>query len=180
MKVFAKRTKIKSNLGTAVSTAGWAIRGAEYEPYGIRGQVSIDSNAYAIASASISVNRQSYIPRLSSKAKEILQKLSSFKKLPENWDRNNAAKPLIKSINSAYEFVEQSDECDLPLYFTAPGPNGEIVVEFKKGDFSAEVYFNEDGSREMILYTGKNQVIVNNVSIHILTAHFSTAYAYGA
>jgi hypothetical protein len=62
---------------------------------------------------------------------------------------------------------------DLPLYFIAPGPNGEIVVEFKSGQNMAEIFFNEDGTEEMLLYKGKEQKFSGQPVLPLLVKHLS-------
>ena len=47
----------------------------------------------------------------------------------------------------------------LPLYFVAPGPNGEVVIEFRHGNREAAAYFNTDGSTELILNEGNHFVL---------------------
>ncbi len=42
---------------------------------------------------------------------------------------------------------------------------------------SAEAFFNEDGSKELILYTGKDQSVFNAINMQILKSHFISAYA---
>jgi hypothetical protein len=38
------------------------------------------------------------------------------------------------------------------------GPNGEIVLEYKNGQNSAEVFFERNNSSEMLLYKGDVQI----------------------
>jgi hypothetical protein len=82
-------------------------------------------------------------------------KLLGFKNLKENWDSYGAAAPDQNAINNAIEFVNRAYELNLPLYFVAPGVNGEVMIEFKAGDDkAAEIYFNPDNSTEMLLFIG--------------------------
>ncbi len=82
-----------------------------------------------------------------------------------NWDGNGAAAPSEKVLNVAINFLTSADEYDLPVYFTAPGPNGEIVLEYKNGKNTAEIFFEEDNIPEMILYTEKEQVYAGTIQL---------------
>ena len=81
-----------------------------------------------------------------------IHRITSFLKLNENWDSYNAAKPDSLAIRKAIQFVKAFDRFNIYPFFTAPGPNGEILVEFKNQNRSTEAYFNPDGSSEFILY----------------------------
>jgi|AntAceMinimDraft_16_1070373.scaffolds.fasta_scaffold16417_2 hypothetical protein len=96
------------------------------------------------------------IPSLSSSAKKFISKLQSFKEYAENWDSYGAKKPSEIAINNAITLIKQLDENNLPIYFTAPGPNGEIIVELKKNKIEIEVYFNPNGSNHIYLYENNN------------------------
>jgi len=92
--------------------------------------------------------------QLGKKALAIWKKLNSFKKLEANWDSYGASPPLDISIENAVDFVKEMDHFGLPFYFTAPGVNGEVMVELKGvEDKAAEVYFNPDGSSEFLLFS---------------------------
>lgn len=173
MPALAERTKIKTgsaHIPMTTSTVFWGGGHPESFKHGIN-EPAIDSNLNLIASGSTRIDTFQYLPELSPKAKELLLKIYRFKELPNNWDENGAMPPNDDIINMASFFLRIADEYDLPLYFTAPGPNGEIVLEFKSKDRSAEVYFEEDRS-EMILYVGNNQSHIGEVSLAQLTDHF--------
>jgi hypothetical protein len=92
----------------------------------------------------------------SEEAKQIITRLKGFKVLEENWDSYGAIPPNQQTIDNAIRFVKKADENLLPFFFTAPGPNGELVVEFKKGNKEAAAYFNPEGTTELILSENKN------------------------
>ena len=75
---------------------------------------------------------------------DAIGKLKSFSKLQENWDSYGALPPQQDTIEHAVSFVKALDRGGEPVYFTAPGPNGEILVELKKGNRTVEVTFEED------------------------------------
>jgi len=87
-------------------------------------------------------------------ALKIFAKLQSFRQLKENWDGYNAAEPSEHAIRAAVRLVEDLDRAGQKVYFVAPGPNGEIVVEIRRGDRSLEVYIDEQGNREYVVFDG--------------------------
>jgi hypothetical protein len=80
--------------------------------------------------------------QLSQSAANIMHKIYSFGQLMNNWDGEGALAPTKSLIEEVNAFVIKADSNNLPFYFTAPGPNGEIVVEFKNGSREAGVYFH--------------------------------------
>lgn len=91
---------------------------------------------------------------LSESARQMITKANSFKSLQDNWDSHGAVAPSSENIERAISFIKHADKNLLPFYFTAPGPNGELVVEFKKGNKEAAAYFNPDGSTELAMNEG--------------------------
>lgn len=170
MPALAERTKIKNEWASVPTTQSFTIG----ENFSCRTKIPvnlIDDNIYDFACASTRFIMQSYLPALSGKAKEFLKKISTYKNLQENWDSNGAIPPSHELILKASTFIQVVDELNIPLYFIAPGPNGEIVIEYKNGDNTAEIFFNEDGSQEMILYSGKEQHYANGLDMHFLFQH---------
>lgn len=92
----------------------------------------------------------------SEEAKQIITRLKGFKALEENWDSYGAIPPNQQIIDNAIRFVKKADKNLLPFFFAAPGPNGELVVEFKKGNKEAAAYFNPEGTTELILSENNN------------------------
>lgn len=96
---------------------------------------------------------------LSNAAKQFISKLKSFESLEPNWDTYGALTPSAHAISRAVELVRKADRNLLPVYFVAPGPNGEVVVEFRRGHKEAAVYFRDDNSTELILNEGNDFVL---------------------
>lgn len=174
MPALAERTKIWIETGAITSTTGFISYKGGYDLYG-GADIAIDANAYTIASSSIQIQTQRYIPELSPKAKEMLYRLYKFSQLDENWDGNGAVAPSEIVLNKAANFMAVADEYDLPVYFTAPGPNGEIVLEYKSENNTAEVFFEDNNVPEMILYTRKLQVYVGDIEWNQLVTHLRPA-----
>lgn len=173
MPVLAERTKILIGPGAIASTTG--LNDTRRAPSLINDpdEVAIDTNAYSMTSTSIRIQAQQYIPELSLRAKEVLIKLSGFRLLKNNWDGEGAIAPDKEVINMATRFLSLADGSDLPIYFTAPGPNGEIVLEYKNGENMAEVFFEENDHSEMVLYEEKKQMYAGEVQLQLLIDHLS-------
>ena len=83
-----------------------------------------------------------------------MNKIVGFDRLDSNWDSYGAVTPSAEVIEAAISFVRKADTNLLPFYFAAPGPNGEVVVEFRRGRREASAYFNPDRSTELIMTDG--------------------------
>jgi hypothetical protein len=173
MPALAERTKIKAETGNVSITTCMNFYSDYAGPCVFLSDSPIDANAYMIASGSIQVQTQQYIPELSSKAKAVLHRLYSFKQLKLNWNGNGALVPEEEVIKAATNFLFLLDEYDLPIYFTAPGPNGEIVLEYKNGQNSAEIFFESDNFSEMLLYNGDVQIYAGKIEKKLLIDHFN-------
>ena len=84
-----------------------------------------------------------------------IQKLKSFLNLKENWDSYSAAPAIEHCVQSAIDFIKRFDEKYQEVYFVAPGPNGEVLVELKNSERSVEVIFDEN-IIEYIKYEGND------------------------
>ena len=73
-----------------------------------------------------------------------IRKIKSFLNLEENWDSYGAAPIVEHCVQSAIDFVKRLDDKYQEVYFVAPGPNGEVLVELKAEERSIEVIFDED------------------------------------
>ncbi len=101
---------------------------------------------------------------ISDGALKVLAKLQSFRRLSENWDSYEAVRPSMRAIDQAIDLVQSLDQAGQAIYFVAPGPNGEIVVELKGEERSVEVYFNGDGTAECVVFQG-SEVIQESDSV---------------
>lgn len=103
---------------------------------------------------SIVIDIYSHTPPLSNAAMKAASKILGFRNYADNWDSYGAEKPSESAIVNALSFIRVIDVHGISVYFTAPGPNGEIVVELRKGNYEAEVYFNANNSNEVLIYEG--------------------------
>lgn len=184
MPALAERTKIRTGNTHIPTTSGLVLHGSGFpESYILGGHPNesvIETNVYLITASSTKMQAVQYFPELSPKAKDLLRRIYKFKELSENWDDNGAVPPSDQIINNAAFFLTTADEFDLPIYFAAPGPNGEIVLEYKSGSKTAEVYFEEKDFSEMILYNGNEQAYVGESSLIRLIQHLGlTEVVYG-
>ncbi len=104
--------------------------------------------------SSIVIGIYSHTPPLSNAAMKAASKILGFKNLTDNWDSYEAEKPSENAIVNTVSFIRTIDAHEIPVYFSAPGPNGEIVVELRKRNYEAEIYFNADNSNEVLIYEG--------------------------
>lgn len=93
-------------------------------------------------------------PPLSNAAIKAASNILGFRNYADNWDSYGAERPSESAIVNALSFIRAIDAHRIPVYFTAPGPNGEIVVELRKGNYEAEVYFNANNSKDVLIYEG--------------------------
>lgn len=97
-------------------------------------------------------------PSLSSEALKMLGRLEEFKSLRENWDSYHASSPSESAIRQAEKMVRRLDREGVPFFFTAPGPNGEIMLELKRMNRAAEIYFYADAPSDFVLFEGNRPV----------------------
>ncbi len=109
----------------------------------------------AVFDSGIVVHETDVTPKLSLDALKAISKVKTFLHLTSNWDSYNAAAPSPDAIEQAISFIKQLDRFGIPVYFTAPGPNGEIVVELKNEERSAEIYFYPDEPADYVLFIGE-------------------------
>lgn len=98
-----------------------------------------------------------YKPEITLKAKLALSKIESFKFLEDNWDSYGAGSISKISIEKAKQFIRLADNDGLIVYFTAPGRNGDVLVEFRLTErILAEIYFKGDGTNELLIFRDSN------------------------
>jgi hypothetical protein len=134
-------------------------------PWHMDDRYSVTDRNTIANTTSISVVVFSYLT-LTTEAKDMVNKINHFKVLKENWDSYGALPPSANAIDEAISFVRMADKNLLPFYFTAPGPNGELVVEFKRGNKEAAAYFNPDNTTELILSENNQTILEGSVEIN--------------
>lgn len=94
---------------------------------------------------------------LSRPAMQTIAKIQSFASLGTNWDNYGALSPSEVAIEQAKQFVRELDKKGILVYFTAPGPNGEILLELKNAKKAAEIYFYPDEPADFILFYNEEE-----------------------
>jgi len=89
---------------------------------------------------------------LSLSNKQEIQKIRLFAELEENWDSYEAQRIATSVISRATRLVECIDSLDEDVYFTSPGPNGEIMVQLKKGLKEVEIILYEESSAKYVTF----------------------------
>jgi hypothetical protein len=70
-----------------------------------------------------------------------LEILKHIERLEDNWDEEGAKVPDPKAIQQTRALISFMNSTGQPIYNIAPGPRGEIMVDFRKDDKSFEVLF---------------------------------------
>jgi hypothetical protein len=81
----------------------------------------------------------------------ILSLLKSYKKLNDNWDFDDALAPSLKVINISELIVMTFQKIGQKIYHTAPGPNGEIMLDIRDSKNSKSI--------EIIIYHDKINIV---------------------
>lgn len=96
---------------------------------------------------------------------KILQLLTEFELLEENWDLEGAVKPSLKVIDNARYITQLFGKHGQQVFHAAPGPNGEIMLDIRNksksksfeiifyDDRSVAVKFPEEGHPEQICFS---------------------------
>lgn len=98
---------------------------------------------WVIGNVVFSVDNQSTIFKesgsLSFINKQEIQRIRSFFQLEKNWDSYDSEKIDHEVISKAIDMVKDINALDEDVYFTAPGPNGEIMIQLKKENKEVEI-----------------------------------------
>lgn len=93
---------------------------------------------------------------LTDEALDAIIKIKSYQRLENNWDSYGGIAPTKEIIEQAKDFVIKMDSYGCKIFFSAPGPNGEILVELKKDNRSVEVVFNDNKNVEVAFFENEN------------------------
>lgn len=103
----------------------------------------------------------------SNRVAHLIQKLNAFSTLEPGWNSYNAEKISETSINAALSFLRENHQYALPFYFVAPGINGEVLLELKQENKAAEIYFNPDFSKELIMFVDNEVTFEGDLETHV-------------
>ena len=94
--------------------------------------------------------------------RKAIVKINTFKSLKPNWDSYDADEISEIAINNAIEFIKELEKYNLIVYFVSPVRDGGVFVEYQNNNNgkSIEVFFNQDGSNELVLFDNNKEVIL--------------------
>ena len=87
---------------------------------------------------------------LSENNKKHIHTIKQFNALRPNWDSYNANQPSSIAIDKAINFVLYLSEKNIDIFFAAPTPDGDILVELKNNDVHLEFVFSEVVANKII------------------------------
>jgi len=117
---------------------------------------------------------------LSKRGREALFRLDRFRELKPNWDSYDAAVPAALALEAAEKFIVRLDQKGIPPYFVSPGPNGDVLVQYKcDNGHETEIWFEKDGSSTMLLITPEKPPYEADLDMEFLMAHLDPARAQG-
>jgi hypothetical protein len=85
---------------------------------------------------------------------DTISRLKSYLNLEENWDSYGGLPPRKNAVDQAISFVLSLDRKGYGIFFTAPGPSGEILIELKSGNKTVEVTFDNEKNVTSALFIG--------------------------
>ncbi len=82
----------------------------------------------------------------------IMHLLNEYATLKDNWDEDGAKAPAVAAIRNAKAITSLLDKHGQPIFHTAPGPNGEIMLDIRSK--------NKSKSIEIILYQERSVAVL--------------------
>jgi hypothetical protein len=82
----------------------------------------------------------------------ILKLLGEFNRLKDNWDEDDAKAPFTEAINKAAYIAKALEKRGQSIYHTAPGPNGEIMLDIRNN--------HQTKSLEIIFYQSRSVAVM--------------------
>lgn len=96
-----------------------------------------------------------------------IQKVRAFAELEEGWDSYDAQTISDNVITQSVDLIKEIDKLDEDVYFSSPGPNGEIMIQLKKGEKEVEIIQYPDKSKYVTFSNGEFEK-QGDLGIHIL------------
>lgn len=100
--------------------------------------------------------------------KKHIATIQDFAQLPPNWDTYNANKPSLYAIAKAINFAKYLSDKNIDIFFTAPTPDGDVLIELKNKDAYLEFIFSEAVEDKIIAaYNGDfhTEAILNDTTL---------------
>ncbi|WP_338870296.1 hypothetical protein WBJ53_22380 [Spirosoma sp. SC4-14] len=76
---------------------------------------------------------------LPSSNRQHLTAIIAYQQLVDNWDEDGAIAPTHQTVLAALDIALLLTATGQPIYHTSPGPLGEIMINLRNGDKSAEL-----------------------------------------
>lgn len=129
---------------------------------------SVSMECVAIPPTSITSNVKNYALQFNSSSSCIGQRslsrrnnfeitrIKTFTELESGWDSYNSDKITKQVINRTIKYIEEINDYNQDIYFSSPGPNGEISIELKHGEKNAEILIYPDNKTKYVFFEGNN------------------------
>ncbi|GAB4047337.1 hypothetical protein [Spirosoma litoris] len=85
------------------------------------------------------INPTQSVVGLPSPNRQHLAAIIAYQQLVDNWDEDEAIAPAHQTVLAALDIALLLTATGQPIYHTSPGPVGEIMINLRKGDKSAEL-----------------------------------------
>ena len=108
-----------------------------------------------VNNASLLVSPTEAFDRLTLNRRE-LSAIASYENLVDDWDGDDAIAPVHQTVASALSIAGLLTATGQPIYHTSPGPTGEIMINLRNGDKSAELLVYP-GSRNKFVRIGPDE-----------------------
>lgn len=95
--------------------------------------------------------------------------LKSFVNLQSNWDSYNANKPSLTALTKSLSFVQLLSERGIEVFFVAPTPDGDIIIEIKSEAANLEFIFSEEVDDKIVAsFNGlfSSEAVLNETTYH--------------
>lgn len=87
---------------------------------------------------------------MSSLNSQHLTAIVSYQHLTDGWDEDDAVAPIHRTVLLALDFALLLTATGQVIYHTSPGPVGEIMINLRNGDKSAELLTYPGGRNKFV------------------------------
>jgi hypothetical protein len=83
--------------------------------------------------------------------------IRSYGNLEDNWDTYGADKPSNKAITKAVSFAKYLSDKSIDIFFTAPTPDGDILIELQNEGANLEFLFSSIDEEDKVIASYNNE-----------------------
>ncbi|QDK77970.1 hypothetical protein EXU85_04940 [Spirosoma sp. KCTC 42546] len=87
---------------------------------------------------------------LLSSNRQHLTAIVAYQHLTDNWDEDGAIAPVHQTVLAALNLALLLTVTEQLIYHTSPGPVGEIMINLRNGDKSAELLVYPNGRNKLV------------------------------